>query len=79
MLNTIDFFVEKYGIIDGNIRYKNKHKKLKVSKKSKIIGDILEDIKVSFISEEIIDGRQLTIYIPDLKIVIEYYGDYWQL
>jgi hypothetical protein len=72
-----DFFIEKYGEVEGCKIWKNKYKLNKVSKKSKVIRDILNKLKYPFISEKEINGKFVDYFIEDFNIVIEYFGDYW--
>jgi len=75
--SSVDFFIEKYGIEEGKLRYKNKMKQTKVSKKSKIISDILSRLDIKYLSEENIGSKLVDFFIEESKIVIEYFGDYW--
>ena len=75
--SSVDFYIEKYGIEEGKLRYKNKMKQTKVSKKSKIISDILYRLNIKYLSEENIGSKQVDFFIEEFKIAIEYFGDYW--
>lgn len=86
--NTLGWYIEKYGEIEGLEKYdvfrKKKHKAFGPNKsiRSKIINNILDKNNISYIEEykyvnEIEKNGALDFYIPELKIVIEYYGDYW--
>ena len=86
--NTPSWFIEKYGEIEGLEKYdifrKKKHAAFGPSKSisSTKINDILEKNNISYIEEykyenELKKNGALDFYIPDLNIVIEYYGDYW--
>jgi hypothetical protein len=74
-----EFFIDKYGEEEGNKAWKNKFKLVKVSKKSKIISDILTKLKYSFETEKEISGKFLDFYLSDINVGIEYFGDYWHL
>ena len=75
--STIDFFIEKYGDIEGNKIWKNKFKLNKTSKASLKIKSILQDMNISYKMEEVISGKRADYFLPDFNIIIEYYGDYW--
>lgn len=75
--NTFDYFISKYGAEQGPIKYKQKNKVCKISKRSKIIGNILNDIGINYKIEEIINGKKVDYFLPDHNIVIEFFGDYW--
>ena len=75
--STKDFFIDKYGEKDGNIRWKNKNKQLKSSKKSKIISKILDNLSIKYEVEKSIGKKFVDYYLIDYDIVIEYFGDFW--
>lgn len=86
--NTLSWYIEKYGEIEGLEKYdifrKKKHKILGPSKsiKSKIVSDILNKYNIYYIEEykyenEIGRNGAIDFYVPNLNVVIEFYGDYW--
>jgi G:T-mismatch repair DNA endonuclease (very short patch repair protein) len=86
--NTLSWYIEKYGDIEGLEKYdifrKKKHKAFGPNKsiKSKIVSNILDKQGIYYIEEykyqnEIGKNGAIDFFIPDLNIVIEFYGDYW--
>lgn len=86
--NTVSWYIEKYGEIEGLEKYdifrKKKHKAFGPNKsiKSKIVGNILDEYEINYIEEykyenEIGKNGAIDFFIPDLNIIIEFYGDYW--
>lgn len=75
--NTLDYYINRFGKEEGESRYKHKNSKHKVSKKSKLIGHLLNELTINYITEENIGRKSVDYYLPDYNIVIEYYGDYW--
>jgi len=72
-----DFFIDKYGEIDGNIIWKNKFKQVRISKSSMKVGDILDDLGINYIKEKEVGGKFVDYYLVDYNMVIEFFGDYW--
>lgn len=75
--STIDFFIKKYGDIEGNKIWKNKFKSEKISKSSLKIKTILEKMSLLYKTEEGVSGKKVDYFLPNLNIAVEYYGDYW--
>lgn len=72
-----DFFINKYGEIKGEEIWKNKFKRVRISKKSKIVKNILDNLKINYESEKGILNKFVDFYLPEYNIAIEYFGDYW--
>jgi G:T-mismatch repair DNA endonuclease (very short patch repair protein) len=75
--NTIDYFKEKYGEVDGVKIFNKKHKSKKISDKSKIVKNILDSLNIDYIVEFKIGNRSVDYLLPEYKVIIEYNGDYW--
>lgn len=75
--SSIDFFIEKYGEEKGLVVWKNKFKNEKISKTSKVLNNILEELNINYIPEKCIDGKFVDFYIEEYNMVIEFFGDYW--
>jgi G:T-mismatch repair DNA endonuclease (very short patch repair protein) len=86
--NTLLYYEEKFGEIEGNIKYdeyrKRRHKYLGPTKsnKSKLINTILNKNLINYVEEykytnETKRNGSIDFYLTDYNIIIEYYGDYW--
>jgi len=72
-----DYFINKYGELEGNKIWKNKYKLNKISNKSKILSKILNQLEIRFETEKNISSKFVDYFLTDYNIVIEYFGDYW--
>jgi G:T-mismatch repair DNA endonuclease (very short patch repair protein) len=72
-----DFFIDRYGKVNGEKIWKSKFKHVRTSKKSKIIEDLLTSLNIEFEKEKNITTKFVDYFLKDLNIVIEFYGDYW--
>lgn len=78
--STKDFFIEKYGQEIGEVKWKNKFKgNSRISKGSKLIGDILKNLNIEYEIEYSVNSKFLDYYLPKYDIGIEFFGDYWHL
>lgn len=85
--NTLDFYTEKFGQVEGERRwfsYKNKlgdRRYNKQSTASKKINRLLDSLGIQYESEKFIQcnkkGYHVDYYLPEYNTVIEFYGDYW--
>jgi len=72
-----DYFITKYGELEGNKIWKNKYKLNRISNKSKILSKILNQLDIRFETEKNISSKFVDYFLTDYNIVIEYFGDYW--
>lgn len=73
--NTKDYYINRFGVEEGEIRFKNKIRTK--SKKSLIVGELLNNLNIKYISEKKFGTKVVDYYLSDYNIVIEYYGNYW--
>ena len=57
--------------------WKKKFKCIRTSKKSLIIGDILNQLSIKYEVEKNIGSKFVDYFLTDYNISIEYFGDYW--
>jgi G:T-mismatch repair DNA endonuclease (very short patch repair protein) len=71
------YLIDKYGKVKADELWKRKYKTVRVSKSSKIVGEILTHLNIEYETEKNIFGKFVDYYLPDYNMVIEFYGDYW--
>ena len=77
--SSLDFFIRKYGYEEGNKVWKNKFKQIRVSKSSKKINKLLDELNIKYEIEKNINGKFIDYYLYECDICIEYFGDYWHM
>lgn len=85
--NTLDYYIEKYGDLEGMKRWSNRSNGFRkslgpsVSKASKKLETKFDLLNLNYITEYPIRiGRRGIVsdfYLPDFDVVIEFFGDYW--
>ena len=83
--NKKDWYIEKYGEIEGNKRWDKFTSKLKnkyynkQSESSKLINKCLNELNIQYEQEFTIKelNNYCDFYIKEYNTIIEYYGDYW--
>jgi hypothetical protein len=77
--SSINFYIDKYGDVEGEKIWKNKFRQIRVSKSSSKINKLLDDLCLNYESEKNINGKFLDFYLNDYNIGIEFFGDYWHM
>ncbi len=77
--SSLGFFIDRYGDEEGNRKWKEKFRHIRVSKSSSAINEILEKLSIDYITEKNIDGKFVDFYIEKYNMCIEYFGNYWHM
>jgi hypothetical protein len=72
-----DVLRKKAGLVLKDTHSKGKIKNLPISKAEKLIGQQLQSRFDYVISQKSIESKKFDYYVPSLRLLIEYNGDYW--